>query len=175
MLKQQSGIGLIEVIVALVVLAIGVLGYVGMQTLAIKNSDDALSRTKAISLLAEAAGRIRNNSIATTDMATYRTNFTSTSIPAVTSCDTGCSSADIAKNDVNYIRNEAVKSDILVSMVACPGNASGVTRDCLIAAWGSTTATIADSGTTYCMNTNGIYRAATNTTRASQCVVLEVY
>ena len=43
--KQQRGVGLIEVMMALLVLAIGVLGYAGMQLTALKAAEDANNRS----------------------------------------------------------------------------------------------------------------------------------
>lgn len=45
--KRQAGVGLIEVLVAVLVLAIGVLGVAAMQAMTLKNSGSAAARTQA--------------------------------------------------------------------------------------------------------------------------------
>lgn len=43
--KAQAGVGLLEVLVALILLAIGVLGYVALQLRAMDASSEALSKS----------------------------------------------------------------------------------------------------------------------------------
>ena len=45
--KSQSGVGLIEVMIAVLVLAIGVLGVAALQSLTLKNAAGSASRTQA--------------------------------------------------------------------------------------------------------------------------------
>lgn len=45
---RQSGVGLIEVMVAVVVLSFGMLGLAAMQALALRNSQSALERSQAV-------------------------------------------------------------------------------------------------------------------------------
>lgn len=45
--KSQAGVGLIEVLVAVLVLAIGLLGIAALQNLTLKNSGSSASRTQA--------------------------------------------------------------------------------------------------------------------------------
>lgn len=46
--RTQSGVGLIEVMVAVVVLSFGMLGLAAMQALALRNSQSALERSQAV-------------------------------------------------------------------------------------------------------------------------------
>ena len=46
-MNSQKGIGLIEVLVALMLLAIAVLGFTAMQMTAVKATDERLMRTRA--------------------------------------------------------------------------------------------------------------------------------
>ena len=66
--KPQRGVGLIEVLIALLVLAIGVLGYAGMQLTALKAAEDANNRAQATLLGQDALERFLANETA---MATY--------------------------------------------------------------------------------------------------------
>ena len=61
---QQQGFSLIEVLVALVVLAIGLLGLASLQMMSIKFNSDSYLRTQATTLAYDMADRMRVNDIA---------------------------------------------------------------------------------------------------------------
>jgi len=60
-MQSQKGIGLIEVLVALMLLAIAVLGFTAMQMTAVKATDESLMRTRALTVLRGAAEMMRAN------------------------------------------------------------------------------------------------------------------
>lgn len=59
--KRQSGIGIIEVLVALVVVSFGVLGMAGLQLTGMKHSTNGFNRSKALMLTENMATRMRIN------------------------------------------------------------------------------------------------------------------
>lgn len=59
--KNQKGFTLLEVLVAIVILSIGLLGAAAMQTTAITGNASAMNRSRAIGLAEEMADRIRVN------------------------------------------------------------------------------------------------------------------
>ena len=60
-MNSQKGIGLIEVLVALMLLAIAVLGFTAMQMTAVKATDESLMRTRALTVLRGGAEMMRAN------------------------------------------------------------------------------------------------------------------
>lgn len=60
-LRRQHGISLLETMIAVMVLAIGLLGVAGLQTTNLKNSQSAHQRTMAVMLASSMAERIRAN------------------------------------------------------------------------------------------------------------------
>ena len=60
-IKHQKGVGLMEVLVALLLLAIGVLGYTVLQLRAVDASSEALSRSQGMLILRGLAENIRAN------------------------------------------------------------------------------------------------------------------
>lgn len=60
-LSAQRGISLLETLIAVLILAIGLLGVAGMQTTNLKNSQSAHQRTMAVILTGSMAERIRAN------------------------------------------------------------------------------------------------------------------
>ncbi len=100
---RQSGVSMVESLVALLVLSIGLLGIAGLFVDNVKNSRTALLRTQAINLVSDMADRIRANSSAQDayDTATYG------GAPAKHACAPdnaagggNCSIAELAEDDL---------------------------------------------------------------------------
>lgn len=71
MQKNQSGVVILEVLVSIVIFAVGVLGIVGLQTVTAKAGIDARFRTEAAALADELVARAQ----IWTNPATLATNF----------------------------------------------------------------------------------------------------
>jgi type IV pilus assembly protein PilV len=59
--RRSSGFTIVEVLVALVVLSVGMLGIAGLYVTTLRASGSALYRTQAVSLATDMADRIRAN------------------------------------------------------------------------------------------------------------------
>lgn len=94
----QAGFTMVEVLVALVVLAIGLLGIAALLLKSLQSGRTAVYRTQAVNLAADLADRIRMNRTA---QAAYGTLFADVEA-VVATCDTtgGCSDADLASTDL---------------------------------------------------------------------------
>ncbi len=101
-LKAQAGVGLIEVLVALILLAIGVLGYVALQIRAMDASSEALTKSQAMIVMRGLAENIRTNSVQAGQYPAFvrsYSNFSSTTV-APTSCfNTPCTPSQLAQFD----------------------------------------------------------------------------
>ncbi len=97
--NNQSGFTMVEVLVALVVLAIGLLGIAALYLNSLQSGRTAIYRTEAVTLAADLADRIRMNRTA---QAAYGTLFADAEV-AVPACATtgGCSDADLAATDLS--------------------------------------------------------------------------
>jgi type IV pilus assembly protein PilV len=97
-MRKQSGFSMVEVLVALVVLAIGLLGIAALYLNSLQSGRTAIYRTQAITLAADLADRIRMNRTAG---AGYGTLFADAEA-AVAACTTigGCSDIDLASTDL---------------------------------------------------------------------------
>lgn len=94
----QSGFTMVETLVALVVLAIGLLGIAALLLKSLQSGRTATYRTQAVNLAADLADRIRSNRTAGNAYATLFGDM-----PAVVgTCDTtgGCSDASLAATDL---------------------------------------------------------------------------
>jgi type IV pilus assembly protein PilV len=96
--KKHSGFTMVEVLVALVVLTIGLLGIAALLLKSLQSGRTATYRTQAVNFAADLADRIRMNR--TADVA-YATLFADVEVP-VAACDTtgGCADADLAATDL---------------------------------------------------------------------------
>lgn len=61
MISNQKGVGLIEVLIALMLLAIAVLGFSAMQLTALKATDESVMRSRAITIMRGAGEMMRAN------------------------------------------------------------------------------------------------------------------
>ena len=59
--SSQKGVGMVEVLVALIVLAVGVLGYVMLQVRAMEATIEGTQRIQAINIARDLAERVRVN------------------------------------------------------------------------------------------------------------------
>jgi len=59
--RLQQGTTLLEVLISIVVLSIGLLGYAGLQTLSMKNNTSAFQRSQATILTYDIVDRMRAN------------------------------------------------------------------------------------------------------------------
>ena len=102
--NTQSGFTMVEVLVALVVLAIGLLGIAALYLSSLQAGRTAVYRTQAISLAADLADRIRMNRTA---QAAYATLFAEDE-DVVAACATtgGCDDADLAATDLSNWKDE---------------------------------------------------------------------
>jgi type IV pilus assembly protein PilV len=102
--RKESGFSMVEVMVALVVLAIGLLGIAALYLNSLQSGRTAIYRTQAITLAADLADRIRMNRTA---QAAYGTLFADAEA-VVGSCSTtgGCSDADLASTDLSNWKAE---------------------------------------------------------------------
>jgi type IV pilus assembly protein PilV len=63
-MKRQRGVSLLEVLIAVLVLSVGLLGVAGLQTANIRNTQSAHQRTMAVLLASSMGERIRANAVA---------------------------------------------------------------------------------------------------------------
>ncbi|MDP1888629.1 MAG: type IV pilus modification protein PilV [Polaromonas sp.] len=119
MITSQRGAGLIEALVAILVLSIGLLGMVGMQTASIKYEQTGWVRSALSSNISSLADRIRANASADADAYTFsrtyaaeRASIEATPLPntyltPAKDCNTTvCTNAELATYDLAVWRND---------------------------------------------------------------------
>jgi type IV pilus assembly protein PilV len=123
-LTPMRGLTLIECLVALVVLAIGLLGMAGLMVQGLRNGHDALLRSQAVNLVTDMAERIRANPAAAAayDCATYPTGpMTRNCAPTDSAVGTNCTATDLAEDDLARWQQAARKA-LPLAPGACAAN-----------------------------------------------------
>ena len=170
-LKKQKGVGLIEVLVALLLLAIGVLGYAALQLRAVEASSEAMTRSQALLVMRSLTESIRANVAGQSDypaaVKTY-TDYTAATTAPSACLDSSCTPAQFATYEAYQSAKSAFIVGMKMTMTDCPGVASAsVKRQCLFGAWGDTVIT----STSYanCMSAAGVYASQ------AKCIMMEAY
>ncbi|MGP5530508.1 type IV pilus modification protein PilV [Psychrobacter celer] len=161
----EAGVGLIEVMVAILLLSVAVLGFSALQLRAISATDESLLRTQALSVIRGLAENMRANS---QQIDTYQEAINDAT-KATVKCTTRCTSEQIAINESKAAFEQLKSHGIRVQMVTCPGTAGFSQVKCVIAAWGDTEPTMNNSETNACADASGIYKSG------SQCIIVETY
>ncbi len=101
-MNKNAGFTLIEVLIAMLVLAVGLLGLAGLQATSLRNNQSAYNRSQATQLAYDLADRMRANfygkaayTAILPSSATAKTNCLPTTLPA-----SGCSYTEMAENDL---------------------------------------------------------------------------
>lgn len=164
-INKHQGVGLVEVMVALLLLTVAILGYTALQGQAIKSTNEAYERTQSLVMMRTIAEKIRANPAG---IETYETkiNISTTNTIPTKQCGLNgetvtalCTSAEIAQAESYLFKKELANYDFQIQMHPCP-NTGGIGTDaatnimfsyCLIAAWGNTTPTIGTDGEIDCL------------------------
>lgn len=173
----QKGLGMIEVMVALLLLAVAVLGFSAMQMRAVKATDETLIRSDAMIFVRNISEDLRLQ--ASESQKTAYMNAIK-NIPAKNASydplrpNPDCKAKSCTKNELmQYTVNEVVAlardSQISVGADECGETGRGaIKKICLIASWNHTEPVLG-SGNTACGNAQGVYN------RGASCVIMETY
>lgn len=165
MSKNQRGVGLVEILVALVILGVGILGFVALQFRALEATTEGSYRIQALNVARDLAEKMRVNRSALDTYrseigdATKQTTFTRNCLTAE------CTAIELADFDVENSVRYAQNLGMVVNVLDCQGNADG--RACIYVAWNNTSPTDGDN-TEDC--TTG-----TSYNPSSTCLIMEVY
>lgn len=191
--SAQVGVGLIEVMVALLLLTVAVLGYTALQGQAIKATNESFERSQSMVIMRNIAEKIHANPSAVAIYETKINNTDSTTAPtkqcgldsvAVT---TLCTATELAVAESYKIKMDLQNYDFQIQMHPCP-NTGGAGIDaatnimfsyCLISAWGDTTPTIGNDEDVDCLTErvvdgDDIEEAGGNYHSKSTCMMMEI-
>ncbi len=148
---SQTGVGLIEVLIALVVFAIGVVGMAGLQLRTLSMSMDSSQRTTVIAKSQDIADRIRSNGIAPSNYIGVYNSTNCAAAPTQRCADaldqdaTACTAVEMATFDVwDVFCSGGVGMDSGVidwtTNISCPGGCTATDAQVSVATtWTSRT------------------------------------
>ena len=190
----QTGVGLVEVMVALLLLAVAILGYSALQGQAIKSTNESFERSQSLVMMRNIAEKIHANPFAIETYETQINDMDSITAPT-TQCGldggavtTLCTPVQLAEAESYKIKLDLQNYDFQIQMHPCP-NTGGTGADaatnimfsyCLISAWGDTTATIGSDDETDCLTAqvaaaeNVAAQAGGNYHSAATCMMMEI-
>lgn len=103
--RLQRGISLIESLVAIVVMALGILGVLGVQMRTLADTQTGVRRAQAIRLIEDISERMKVNPSALANLTEYTFEFESTPTSYTPACNSApCSNSDLAKDDMEVWR-----------------------------------------------------------------------
>lgn len=175
-IHDQRGAGLMEVLISLLVLAIGVLGFIALQYRAVEATSESTYRIQAINIARDFAERVRVNRgmVGEADAKGKYASDTymgEISDPAKQKSSTkdcfasNCTTSELADFDVAQVTTRAQSAGMSMNVIPCQGNSDG--RSCVYVAWGDTSATNG-TGTGDCTN-------STSYNPRSTCLIMELY
>lgn len=175
-LHKQQGMGLVEVLVALIILALGVLGFSALQLRALSAAQDATEQSVAMSTARDLAERMRVNrtalneyKVAINDNADVDTCEGVVSKDALSPLPSKislpvCNATTMAEYDATEVLANAADYGQTVVVADCVGS----NLNCIYVAWGETE--ISETDLDECIDsTTGAYIAGT------KCLVMEAY
>lgn len=140
-MEFEKGVGMIEVLVALLLLAIGVMGFTALQLKAVDATNEAMSKIEAMNVARDVAERIRvnKNGLATYISELNKTTQATLSTAGLKKClgSNVCSVTDMAKYDAAQIISQAQDTAMQIALPNCQVTGS-VNRVCIYVAWGGT-------------------------------------
>lgn len=159
-MKYQNGVGLVEVIVAMLLLGGAILGFALVQYKSLDMGAQALRKIEAVNIARNLSERMYFNrtgaykGIASTD---------------VDKClNTYCTANEFAKKDIADITEIAKAKDMSVAILSCPDTKN--LRNCIYVAWDETNASQSDSDDNACTDaTKFKYKSG------AHCIVVEAF
>ncbi len=120
--KLQRGISLIESMVAIVVMALGILGILGVQMRTLADTQTGVRRAQAIRLIEDLSERMKVNPNALGSLGNYTTGWGAPGTPVVNCKVSACGTAQLAQYDITQwkqsVLNALPSADANVFVVA---------------------------------------------------------
>lgn len=120
--RSTAGFSLIEVLIALIVMSVGMLGIAGLYVHGMQAGRTSLFRHHAVALAGDVADRIRANPLGAT---AYNDTGSVTTAPGTLCVTVTCNAAEMAANDIwawdQQARATLPDGDVLVTYTAPPG------------------------------------------------------
>lgn len=103
--KDQTGFVLLEALVSIVILAVAVLGMLGVQLRTLAETQTGVRRAQAVRLIEDLAERVKSNPEGFAQMSTFVGGFNAVAPPGSKKCNAmACNPAQLAQWDIDQWR-----------------------------------------------------------------------
>ena len=179
----QQGAGLMEVLIAMLLLSIAVMGFAALQVRSVAATNESIQRTQALILADTLIERAKANSDYSlggehsyaVSLSKYYPQVTlglpnPITAPTSTCAELAtCTAEQLADKDAYDLSITAQKSGMNLRLQDCKGMAALPVRQCLFIAWDTTTNAGYGSATTDCMTDQNVYHPT------STCMMMEIF
>lgn len=175
--QHQAGVGLIEVLVSLLILAVAILGFSAVQMNAMRTTDESILRSRAMTVMRSGAEVMRSNHQTISDFKEELNKLNKDKSDKVAisdqeNClkkDANCNPKQLAKYDATVLYNYAIDNEVRINMDNCSTTSSNQDRQCMIVSWGETAPTFGSDADTDCASSNRLYHPK------ATCFIMEAY
>lgn len=98
--SREHGFSLLEVLIALLVLSVGLLGIAGLQTVSLRFNHQSYERTQAVVLVSEIIEKMTSNPVAVRDGIFNAVDTSAGPITGYGTCPTSCTTTELANYDL---------------------------------------------------------------------------
>ena len=159
-MKYQNGVGLMEVIVAMLLLGIAVLGFALLQYKSLSIGEQSLRKIEAINVARNLSERMYFNR-----EGAYK-NVSSTDTDKC--LNSYCTADEFAEKDIADVTKIAEEKNMSVAILSCPDTKN--LRNCIYVAWDETKASQSDSDDSACTDKSKFkYKSD------ARCIVVEAF
>lgn len=164
----QKGIGMIEIIVSILVLAIAILGFIALQYRSVELAAEAMQKVEAVNLARNLSERIYVNRIA------YSNNSGLLGKGEVSDCLSTdetvveCAPSAFMAKDIADVKSIAESKAMDINLLTCPDTANN--RACIYVAWDETKAEQGDEDDNACTSSDNFAYYP-----ESKCIVIEAF
>ncbi|ENV80551.1 MAG: type IV pilus modification protein PilV [Acinetobacter ursingii] len=159
-MKYQKGVGLMEVIVAMLLLGVAVLGFALLQYKSLGMGEQALRKIEAVNIARNLSERMYFNRSGT---------YKGVSSTDTTKClNAYCTANDFALKDIADVTQLAKNKNMTIAILSCPDTKN--LRNCIYVAWDETKASQSNSDPAACTEADKFkYKSG------ARCVVVEAF
>lgn len=186
-LAYQRGVGLVEVLVALLLLAVAVLGFSALNVVSIKATDNSVLIANSNTIMRGLSEDLRLNS---DNILAYQKDIQSVlgkvseskdycgavgdykASNVKKNCDSeSCTEAELASYNSWRVMKQACVNGVLLNMITCPDTKDKQLRQCIITSWNDTKPVLGSKpiDDKSCADISGIYHSG------SDCLIMESY
>lgn len=164
----QKGVGMIEIIVSILVLAIAILGFMALQYRSVELAAEAMQKVEAVNLARNLSERIYVNRTVYADASGLLAEGDVSDCLSTDNTVVECDPADFMAKDIADVKSIAESKAMDINLLTCPDTDNN--RACIYVAWDETNAAQGSEDDNACTaSDNFAYYPE------SKCIVIEAF